>query len=114
MPRAAVLMARELLLAGRGEFREVQVHTFQNDEAAHDDDIQEGIRREFITAFTNILAELTAEFGEPSRSGDQHDGPIPLNGVFRFAFWSVGGNELYLATAHEDRELPYLLILGTM
>jgi hypothetical protein len=42
------------------------------------------------------------------------DDLIPLNGVFRFAEWEVDGKKIFAAAAHEDRELPYLLVLGTV
>jgi hypothetical protein len=37
----------------------------------------------------------------------------PLNGVIRFAIWTVGQTQLFLAFAHEDHGLPVLLMLGT-
>jgi hypothetical protein len=114
MHGSAVLVARELLLAGAAGFKELLMYTFPDDEAAHQDDLQKRVRREFTAAFDATVTELTTEFGQPSRSGDRNDGLIPLGGVFRFAVWAAGGRELYAAAAHEDRELPYLLVLGTV
>jgi hypothetical protein len=56
---------------------------------------------------------LTNQYGKPSRTGKEQDDVIPLNGVFRFAVWSVGDLQLFAVAAHEDRGVPILLMLGT-
>ena len=50
----------------------------------------------------------------PLGGGDDGHSVVPLCGVFRFAVWERDGRHLYLAAAHEDRELPYLLVMGTV
>ena len=115
MQTSVVLLARELLEVGSGGFKELLVHQFREDNTDQDDALQEGVRRNFLTNFDTVMAELTADFGEPTRSGiDDGRGDVPLCGIFRFAVWATGKGDLFLAAAHEDRECPYLLAVGTI
>jgi hypothetical protein len=104
-------VARGLLARGETELADIRVFVFEND-GAHDDGLQEQIRKEFIAAFDAAQLELTNEFGPAARIGDIDVNVIPLSGILRFAIWEVNGNQLYIAAAHEDRECPLLLMLG--
>jgi hypothetical protein len=107
-----VLLVRELLGSGSGSLKELLVYSFRDDVEAYDDELQARVERDFVAAFDTAVADLTTEFGEPTRRGSADDSPIPLCGVFRFAVWAAEGHEWYLAAAHEDREMPYLLLVG--
>ena len=72
----------------------------------------ERLYKEFLAEFDRAAGELSKKYGTPARMGKQDDSAIPLNGVFRFAVWEVEGTELYLAAAHEEREVPILLMMG--
>lgn len=113
MAKSATALARELLDAGPGGLEELRVHVFDDDEAAHDDAATERLYAELAAEFDRYVAELTQEYGPPDRRGEEDDDAVPLNGVFRFAVWSVGDQELFAAAAHEDRGVPVLLMLGT-
>ena len=71
------------------------------------------LHAEFSAEFDRVQAELARTYGEPLRTGAGDDDLIPLNGVFRFALWEVGDMVLFAAAAHEDRDCPLLLMLGT-
>jgi hypothetical protein len=108
-------LVRKLLEADEDGLEELKVYKFplDDDGPAQDDELQEKLTTEFESAFKSAKAELAKTFGKPVRTGvDDHEN-IPLNGVFRFAIWQVQAKLLWLAAAHEDRELPYVLILGT-
>jgi hypothetical protein len=108
--------ARRLLAAGQDDMDDVGLYQFdfsKGDAEAHDDARQDGLRREFIADCEAAIAELTAAFGPPHEIGDDDIDVVPLNGVFKFAVWELAGQKLYVAAVHEDRECPYLLMLGT-
>ena|SRR5688572_670488 len=113
MATSATALAKELLAGDAGSLEELRIHEFEDDEAAHDDDAIEKLYEEFSAEFDGVKTELTKTYGEPSRSGKEDDEVIPLNGVFRYAVWSVGDKQLFTAAAHEDRGVPILLMLGT-
>jgi hypothetical protein len=113
MIKDAVTLARELLRQGDETLEELLIHEIRDDEEAHDDAAQDRLERDFVAAFDEALRRLRSAFGEPLRLGDEDDDVIPLCGVFRWAVWEPGGKTLFLAAAHEDREVPYLLMLGT-
>jgi hypothetical protein len=110
---AAVPVARKLLAAPAGNIGELWVHPFASDEAAHDDAMQAQLERDFAAAFEAARSELAADFGPPLRFGEAAEDAVPLNGVFCAAVWSAGDRQLWLAAAHEDREMPFLLLMGT-
>jgi hypothetical protein len=37
---------------------------------------------------------------------------LPLAGVFCAAIWAIDETRLFLAAAHEDREVPFILMMG--
>jgi hypothetical protein len=112
MPKSATALAKKLLAGDAGELEELRIHDFPDDEAAHDDEATDELYQDFSAEFDRIEAALTKAYGKPSRAGRGDDEVIPLNGVFRFAVWSVGDKQLFAAAAHEDRGVPILLMLG--
>jgi len=114
MPKSAVNLATELLRRPKASLEDLEIHQFEDDAAAHDDVVMEQLHADFESKFEREQSELSARYGKPSRTGDDDDEVIPLCGVGRFAIWSVEGKLLYLALAHEDRECPILLMLGTV
>ena len=114
MSEPAVPVARRLLPGGPDGLEVLMMHQFPDDGDAHDEGTQRRARRAVDIAFDDAEAELTAEFGPPAGIGTQNAGAIPLCGIIRWATWAAGGQTLYLAAAHEDRELPLLLALGTI
>jgi hypothetical protein len=113
MAKSATALAHELLDAGPGGLEELRIHEFADDSEAHDDDATDTLYAEFAAVFDRCVTELSQEYGPPGRRGEEDDDAVPLNGVFRFAVWSVGDSELFAAAAHEDRGCPVLLMLGT-
>jgi hypothetical protein len=106
-------LAQELVERGPGELEELRVEVSPDDDSAHDDAQHEKLHAEFSADFDRVQAELGRTYGEPLRTGIADDELIPLNGVFRFAVWEVGNTILFAAAAHEDRDCPMLLMLGT-
>jgi hypothetical protein len=113
MSRSATTLANELLEAEAGGLEELRIHEFTDDEAAHDTELTDRLHADFSAEFDRVQAELSNRYGAPSRTGEEDDEVIPLNGVFRFAVWQVGDRQLFAAAAHEDRGVPILLMLGT-
>jgi hypothetical protein len=113
MAKSATALARELLEGDTGGLEELRMHEFADDEEAHDDDAIDKLYEEFSSEFDRVVATLSKKYGKPSRTGKEDDEVIPLNGLFRFAVWSVGDKQLFAAAAHEDRGVPILLMLGT-
>lgn len=100
-------------LGGTGaEIVDVMVQAFEDDVQAHDDDLQSRLEDEFVAEWSTAKEELVRDFGEPIEEGATEATDVPLNGILRFAKWQLGGRVLYLAASHEDRECPYLLMLG--
>ena len=105
--------AAESCLAGGEPMVLLQIYQFQDDVEAHDDVLQEKLSNRFLQAFQEAANALDDTYG-PHTEFDVEDDvdSIPLCGVFRAVSWGVAGNNLYLAAAHEDRETPYLLVVG--
>lgn len=114
MAKSATALAKALLNGDPGGLEELRIHEFEDDEEAHDDEATKRLYEEFSAEFDRVVAALTKKYGKPSRMGKKDDKAIPLNGVFRFAVWSVGEEQLFAAAAHEDRGVPILLMLGTV
>ena len=107
-------LARELLDRDGTALVDLEIYQFARDaDDAHDDGFQDRLAKQFAASFENAQAELVKALGQPSNTGDQNNPCIPLCGVFRFAVWVQDNKSLFLAAAHEDRECPYLLMLGT-
>lgn len=113
MSKTATALAKELLDGDPGGLEELRIHEFTDDESAHDDELTERLYADFSAEFERVQKELTEQYGSPERAGETDDEMIPLNGVFRFAVWSVGDRQLFAAASHEDRGVPILLMLGT-
>lgn len=113
MGKSANELAKQLLASADHGLGDLRVHQFKKDHEAHDDAAIQRLYAEFISDFERVKADLSASYGSPVRVGTNMDENIPFNGVFRFAIWRVEGRLLYAATAHEDRGLPVLLMLGT-
>jgi hypothetical protein len=112
MRQPAVSAARGLIDSRLESFAELWIREFKDDVEAHDDKLQEQLERDFIAAFVESVEDLTDEYGPPARLGEEGDDSVQIGGVFRFAIWRIRDNELWLAAAHEDRELPYVLLMG--
>ncbi len=113
MVNSAITLASELLDGDAGGLEELRIHEFTEDEEAHDDDAIWKLYANFSAEFDRVEEVLSKQYGKPSRTGEEDDEFIPLNGVLRFAFWSVRDKQLFAAVAHEDRGVPILLMLGT-
>jgi hypothetical protein len=114
VPDAAVRLARAFLKKDDNCLDGLREHDFPDDESAHDDDLVERLYAEFSAEVDRVQAALSREYGPPDRTGTTKARGIPLNGVFRFAMWRVGGRRLFVAAHHEDRGVPVLLWLGTV
>lgn len=113
MAKSATTLASELLEADPGELEELRIHEFADHEEAHDEAAIEKLCADFSAEFDRVEAALSKQYGKQSRIGKEDDQLIPLNGVFRFATWTVRDKQLFAAAAHEDRGVPILLMLGT-
>jgi hypothetical protein len=116
MVKSTTTLAGELLDDDSGGLEELRVHEFADgpdDEEALNDEAMAKLYADFSAEFDRAEAALTKQYGKPSRTGEDDDEIIPLNGVFRFAIWPVGDKQLFAAFAHEDRGVPILLMLGT-
>jgi hypothetical protein len=112
--RDVVATARKLLRARKAACEELEHEGFRNDRAAHDDSLHEQLRRKFVRRLKAFEKKLAAQFGSPAETGADDQGRVTLNGVFRYAIWNVSARQLFLAAHHEDRELPYAIVLGTI
>jgi hypothetical protein len=113
MSKSATAVAKKLIEGQPGGLEDLHIHKFTSDASAHDDQFTERLYVDFAAEFERVQKELTKQYGLPSRTGETDDEVIPLNGVFRFSVWDVGGRQLFAAASHEDRGLPVLLMLGT-
>lgn len=107
-----VALAKKYLRSRSDTCEEIETREFWDEEEAHDVALVEETYRQFLAKMKAYQAQLAAEFGDPSEIGkDEHDA-IPLNGILQHAIWDVNGKSLFLAVAHEDRELPCIIWLG--
>ena len=103
--------AAESCLAGGESMALLRIYQFKDDVEAHDDDL----RNTFQKASWRRFIRRRVRWGTGSHTNIDVDNDvesIPLCGVFRAASWNAAGTDLYLAAAHEDRETPYLLLVG--
>jgi hypothetical protein len=99
----------------------VTVYFPPDDEVAHDDDEQARLHAALESDFNTARKRLTAEFG-PSWLGkrDPHSGEWDAKSAqvgivaHQIAWWSVGDRELFIATSKEDRETPFILVVGAL
>jgi hypothetical protein len=113
MAKSPTDLAHDLIKRAPGGLDVLRIHEFDDDGSAHDDELHETLYAEFSLDFDRVQAELAKTYGKPSRTGEEGDRVVPLNGVFRFAVWHIGDKTLFAAAAHEDRGCPILLMLGT-
>jgi hypothetical protein len=113
--RRATRLARKLLKSEKDGIESVQTYIFPDDDdgPAHDDQLQNRLAKDFQSALKHVQRELSKAYGKPLRTGVKRDRLLPLSGVFGFAIWKIDGRLLWAAVEHEDRELPYVLSLGT-
>jgi hypothetical protein len=114
MPKSAIKLAAKFLKDAEDCLDALKIHDFPDDESAHDDELTDHLHTKFSGEVDRIQAELSKQYGPPSRTGKKDDKDIPANGVFRFAVWKVGKKQLFVAAHHEDRGVPIVLILGTV
>ncbi|SRR6266705_3598874 len=103
-------------LAGHGEKSEpLLVYSFKDDNEAHDDDLQERLEAEFERAWREVTERLAEVFG-PALVGEDYEETrwVPLSGVGGASSWHTEHGRLWVAYAHEDRETPYLLLVGKL
>jgi hypothetical protein len=113
MPTDIVAFAEELINGEPGALEIIKIQILEGDEDAHDEAL-ELKHREFEAVHGSLVEELSKRFGDPRIAVEESEfDSIPLNGVFPAAMWEVEGTELFLAVSHEDRELPFLLAIGT-
>ena len=110
--RNVVELAQQATESKRACSKSVLCFDFHGDEACHDDDFQEHVRNHFSKQFKEALDELIAVYGKPAETGEDDREFIPLGGVFHYAIWIVKNRKLFLAVAHEDRELPLWIKVG--
>ena len=112
----AVDLARKCLSATTArQLEPLMIYQFKDDVAAHDDELQHHLKVEFEEAWERATAEIAREFGTATIAilWDETE-YVPLNGVYGASSWQIGKKRLFVAYAHEDRELPYLLVVGTV
>ena len=113
LPQSAVKLAQKILKKDGDALEQLRLHDFPDDESAHDDELTERLYAEFAAEVAGVQAELSKEYGPPSRKGKSDNKNIPLNGVFCYAIWQVARKQLFVAAHHEDRGIPIVLWLGT-
>ena len=113
LPQSAVKLAQKILKKHEDGLEQLRMHDFPDDESAHDDELTARLYAEFSAELDGVQAELTKEYGPPSKKGKVGDKVVELNGVFRYATWQVGKKLLFVAAHHEDRGIPIVLWLGT-
>jgi len=112
-PSSTAARARALLQSPTETIDELITRDFEDDEEAHDNRRQKALHKVFTAAFENVRQELIVAFGLPIREGtDGKDAAVRVAGAFLFAVWNIEGHELALAADHEDRELPFRLVLS--
>jgi hypothetical protein len=104
--------AKNLLKQRTSQSEPIDCREFFDDQEAHDDSLHRTLERMFRDNISKYQAALTREYGPPTNEGFSAHRDIPLNGVMRYAVWEISQKTLYLALAHEDRELPYVIYLG--
>jgi len=82
-------------------------------EADWDYDEMDALYGELVEEMEDLVADLTAVWGEPEFHGRWDDDDYPEWAFHdRIAFWQREGRYAYVAVRHEDKELPIELVLG--
>jgi hypothetical protein len=117
MPRRTISpakLAEKLLEAGSEDMELLREHDFKDDEAMHDDALHERLRAEFSAELDEVKEAISRLYGKPIQTGNKDNRLIPLNGAVRYAVWRAGKKRLFVAAAREERECPFLLVLGVI
>lgn len=87
----------------------------RGDEDAHDDELQNRLEVDFERRWKEATVHLEQTFG-PAEIGisEAETEFVPLNGVGGAASWVVNKRRLFTAYSHEDRELPWVLVVGAL
>ena len=105
-------IAGALLDEGPGALEVLRIFEFQSDFEARDDALQAEKETEFNRALDVVVERLSTKYGKARMIADgEHAKSIPLN-VDRAAIRLTDGKELFAAFSHEDRETPFLLLMG--
>lgn len=110
--KAIVTQAEKLLKARKSKCEELHCREFFDDAEAHDEEVQSQLEATFLSSMKTYEKALASRYGAPTRTGTDQVDQIPINGVVRYALWEIGAKTLYLAAAHEDRELAWVILLG--
>jgi hypothetical protein len=111
----AIELARKCLSEPEEQLEALLIYQFKDDVDAHDDELQDHLKVEFKGEWKRATAEIALEFGEATIANTYFETEyVPLNGVYSASSWQIGKKRLFVAYAHEDRELPYLLVVGTV
>ncbi|MCA8986774.1 MAG: hypothetical protein KDA78_03990 [Planctomycetaceae bacterium] len=112
--RTILSKAAQLLKCTSSQFKELDCRELQDDEEAHDDQLQDTLKETFLKNCEQYEQAITKKYGAPTGRGSKEHPEIPVNGVIRYFIWSTGKQKLYLAVSHEDRELPWIISMGTV
>lgn len=106
-------VARRCLGADAESCEALLVYQFESEVDAHNEALQVNLETEFKDAWLRATSELETEFGPATVEEDAEETDwVPLCGVGGVSSWRIDQRVLWLAYAHEDRETPYLLIIG--
>ncbi len=109
----AVELANRCLSASDEAMEPLWLYQFEDDVEAHDETLQERLEGEFQEAWRSVTEELSQTFGPESSTDDADEVDwVPLGGVGGASWWETDRGRLWVAYAHEDRETPYLLMIG--
>ncbi|WP_397568551.1 hypothetical protein [Schlesneria sp. T3-172] len=109
----SILAKSDTLLQSRNsKVQDVDYRELHDDDEAHDDELQGQLQSDFLANMAFYEKALSVKFGTPAEVGSKEHKSIPINGVVRYAIWTVGKKRLYLVVSHEDRELPWVTYLG--
>ena len=112
--KTALKLAQKLLRKKGGSLEELRAHHFKDEESAEDEELAEQLYDKFSADVARVQEELSKIYGKPLHTGKKDSKHIPLNGVFRYAYWEVGGKPLFVAAHHEDVGITIILWLGTI
>lgn len=110
--KAVLAMAENLLKQRKSRHEVIDCREFFSDVEAHDDELQTSLEENFLANFQKYERSVTGRYGSPGTNGNNDHPGIPHCGVLRYAIWTIDGQSLYLALTHEDRELPFLIVMG--
>ena len=108
-------LAHKCLAVPGAQSEPLLVYYFEDDDEAHDDEFQAKLETEFNQAWLAATDELTKAFGLALVVEEYEETRwVPLSGVGGASSWRTDQGRLWVAYAHEDRETPYLLLVGKL